>query len=114
MKEIFQSAAKTAFKLAGNVKVACTYVAEEDNGIDAPTGATGTVEVVFGEFGVLERANENVAPGDVTGLVLAHAMPAVPKRGHTVTRTDTGMQYSVVGYAADPAGATYRLHLRGV
>lgn len=114
MKAIFQNAAKTAFALSGDIKVACTYVAEEDDGIDATTGPSATVEVVFGEFSVMERNNENVMPGDATGLVLVSSLPVVPKRGHTVTRKDTGMMFSVIDYTADPVGATYRLHLRGV
>ena len=119
LKAIFQTAGRTAFRIAGDVKVPCTYTAVIDG--EEPVAdevALCTVDVVFGQFSIMERvagsANSNIQPEDVPGTVLVEDMQGKPKRGHTVMRLDTGEVYSVLGYTADPAGVTYRLHLRGV
>lgn len=117
LKAIFQTAGRTAFRIAGDVKVPCTYTAVIDGDIEepvAPVNALCTVDVVFGQFSIMERVNSNIQPEDVPGTVLVEDMQGKPKRGHTVMRLDTGEVYSVLGYTADPAGVTYRLHLRGV
>ena len=114
LKAIFQAAGRTAFRIAGNVKTPCTYTAVIDGDIDEPVAPVKTVDVVFGQFSIMERVNSNIQPEDVPGTVLVEDMQGKPKRGHAVMRLDTGEVYSVLGYTADPAGVTYRLHLRGV
>lgn len=118
LKAIFQTAGRTAFRLAGDVKVPCTYTAVIEGDIEDPVApvnpALWTVDVVFDQFSIMERVNSNIQPEDVPGTVLVEDMHGKPKRGHTVMRLDTKEVYSVLGYTADPAGVTYRLHLRGV
>lgn len=115
LKAIFQTAGRTVFRIAGDVKVPCTYTAVIDGDIEEPVApALWTVDVVFGQFSIMERVNSNIQPEDVPGTVLVEDMHGKPKRGHTVMRLDTMQVYSVIGYTADPAGVTYRLHLRGV
>ena len=126
LKAIFQTAGRTAFRIAGDVKVPCTYTAVIDGDIEEPVDpvngeepvvdepALWPVDVVFGQFSIMERVNSNIQPEDVPGTVLVEDMYGKPKRGHTVMRLDTMQVYSVIGYTADPAGVTYRLHLRGV
>ena len=117
LKAIFQTAGRTVFRIAGDVKVTCTYTAVIDGDIEEPVvdePALWTVDVVFGQFSIMERVNSNIQPEDVPGTVLVEDMQGKPKRGHAVMRLDTGEVYSVLGYTADPAGVTYRLHLRGV
>ena len=116
LKAIFQTAGRTAFRIAGDVKVPCTYTAVIDGYIEGPVAPVNgeEVDVVFGQFSIMERVNSNIQPEDVPGTVLVEDMQGKPKRGHTVMRLDTGEVYSVLGYTADPAGVTYRLHLRGV
>lgn len=118
LKAIFQTAGRTAFRIAGDVKVPCTYTAVIEGDIEDPVApvnpALWTVDVVFDQFSIMERVNSNIQPEDVPGTVLVEDMHGKPKRGHTVMRLDTKEVYSVLGYTADPAGVTYRLHLRGV
>lgn len=114
LRSMIQKAAATAFKAVGDIKSQCTYDAFSDDGIAAPSSTAWPINVLFGEFSIMERNNEHVQPGDVVGTVLVAEMQCKPKRGHSITRTSDGAIFSVVGVTADPVDATYRLHLRGL
>jgi len=113
-RKLFQSAAKTAFKVAGDIPLKCTYTTEVDDGITVATSTVLTLSVIFGEFSVEEKATDkNYQPGDVTGSVLGSELTVKPVEGDKVI-TEDGVEYRVIAYKQDPARAVVKLHLRTV
>lgn len=113
-RAIFQQAAKTAFKVAGDLIVPCVYEATVDTGFDETQIKTSNPDVLFGQFSMRERENNpSIQFGDVSGLIMTAGITAVPKDGDKLT-DPSGVMYWVVAYTSDPAGATYRLHLRKI
>lgn len=116
LQAIFQNAAKTAFGVAGDVKVKVDYVSVDDTGLDDATERTvPQIEMLKGTFSLsttLLSKSENVLPGDVLGTILAPAFPYKPKKGDRVIAPDA--IYHVEAADTDAAGATHELHLRTI
>jgi len=113
MQEVFQSAAKTAFNVAGNLRKDVTYISVTDTGLTAKSEASTAIKILFGNFSLLEmNMSEYLYPGDVRGTILTAGFPYTPKKGDKVVHGAT--TYTVENYDVDPANATYDLHLRTV
>ncbi len=113
LKGVFQSAAKVAMSVAGDIKRACTYTQVVDDGINDVSTTSWPLIVLFGEFSRKERnENENIQPGDVLGVVIYGDMLNRPVRGDKVVEDLAGIEYRVIDSTADPAQATYEIHLR--
>lgn len=113
LRNLFQSAAKTAFKVAGDVVIKGIYTSNIDDGINAATSKVTAISVLFGEFSVEEKAaNKNYQPGDVVGLVLGNELNDKPIEGDKLVVESN--EYRVVAYSHDPARAVLKLHLRTI
>jgi len=111
MQALLKAAAKTTLSVAGDIPVSCTYTQVVDDGINALSTTSFTIDVLLSDFLRSERmADDNIQPGDVAGVVLFDDMSVKPVRGDKVE--GGGKNYRVVDYSVDPAKATYELHLR--
>lgn len=103
LRGVFQRAARTAFKVAGDVPVTCLYRQDRSDCLEQREPVEFPVQVLFGKLSwemtwkMSRESGEamDLLPGDVAGTIRLDAMRVVPERGDTITRPD-GTVYRVV------------------
>ena len=121
LAEVIQSAAATAFQIAGNVAEACSYVPPPDAG-DAYEPTLGTIDTselestpvihaVFSAYSLREQLNESLQPTDQRCSVSRMLNTVAPVVNGTFVRSD-GSVWKVIAVRTDPASAAWDLQVR--
>ena len=120
LRETFQKAAATGFKVAGNVVKRCVYFSVTDDGIDPRTEMSKPVGILFGGYSLIPAegkpweaaSGHNIQTGNVVGTIRAVELdPIIPKAGDYITMPG-GKIMHVLDYRVDSAGAMYKVSFR--
>ena len=103
LRGVFQKAARTAFKVAGDVPVTCTYRQDKSDALEQVEPVEFPVQVLFGKLSwemswKMNRdsgAAMDLLPGDCAGTIRLDTMLVIPERGDTITHPG-GTVYRVV------------------
>lgn len=117
MKKVFQKAATTAFKIAGDIPRSATYILETDNGFDEATTEENSCQIIYDKFTArdLEHLGWTLIfkRKDIKGLVPSLSI-SVPIGNKGKIKGDDGQIYDIVEKEIDAADALYLLLLRKV
>lgn len=118
LRAVFQQAARTAFKAAGDVPVQCVYHQDRSDDLEQRDPVEFPVQALFGKLSwemtwrfQQEHKGLDVLPGDVKATIRAEEMKVRPERGDTVT-TAAGDRYRVIDFAYGTGEILVNLHLR--
>lgn len=104
LRGVFKRAAKTAFKVAGDVPVTCLYRQDKSDYLEQREPVEFPVQVLFGKLSwelswKMSRDTSadamDLLPGDCAGTIRMDTMQVTPERGDTITHPD-GTVYRVV------------------
>ncbi len=112
LAKVFQNAARTAMKVAGDLKEYGNYISVTDDGVTDYIEFSLPVEVLLSEIAITAATGSNIMPGDLYGTVLTSQFTVAPKKGDRL-ETGTGI-YNVEDFTRDAAKAAYKLHLRTI
>ena len=112
LRALFENAAKTAFKVAGDIPVMCIYRQDKSDDLEQIEPVEFSVQVLFGRIDWrMATESKDVLPGDVTAIICASEMKVRPERGDAIT-TLTGDRYRVIDFVDGMGGILLNLHVR--
>lgn len=112
LRALFQNAARTAFKVAGDIPVMCVYRQDKSDDLEQIEPVEFSVQVLFGRIDWrMVTESKDVLPGDVTAIIRVSEMKVRPERGDTIT-TLTGDRYRVVDFVDGMGDILVNLHVR--
>lgn len=122
LKSVFQKAAKTAFKAAGDIPQTCIYRQDRSDDLETSESIEFPVRALFGRIawqqawqsgrqGLFE--SQDILPGDSTITIRAETMRVAPERGDTIT-TPSGTVYRVIDKAMSMGEVLLTLHVRAL
>ena len=122
LKNTFNKAADTVFKVFKSLIVKVNYIIVTDDGFDAVSTDINAVDMIIDSFSERDvqflSFSALIQPTDVKGLVRGQQLRdegvAVYSTTDLVQRVDNEVEYSVIAYSTDPAEALYTFLLRGV
>jgi len=113
LKSIFQKAAKTAFKVADDVKIEVIFKSVVDNGIDDPEINQNPVDAIRMEFEAIDYRELSfkslIQPYDYKLIILQENLPSVDTNDKILI---DNIEYSIVGFDKDPADVTWIIGIR--
>lgn len=114
LKALFEKAAKTAFRAAGDIPELCTYRQDKSDELAKRPAVSFHVQVLFGKVNYqIVTAFKDIQPGDSLVLIRAAEMQVAPEKGDTIT-TPSGTVYRVVDQFLGMGEILYNLHLRAM
>lgn len=112
LRSLFQSAARTAFKAAGDIPLNCVYRQDRSDALEQSAPVEFPVQVLFGRIDWrMITESKDVLPGDVTAMIRAEQMQVRPERGDFIT-TPAGEKYRVVDFVDGMGEILVNLHVR--
>ena len=112
LRALFQNAARTAFKVAGDIPVNCVYRQDRSDALEQTAPVEFPVQVLFGRVDWrMITAGRDVLPGDATATIRAEEMQVRPERGDFIT-TPTGAKWRVVDFVDGMGEILVNLHVR--
>jgi len=113
MKSLIYKAAKTAFKVAGDLKTQVTFRDVIDNGMDDPSLNDLTVDAIMSQFTAVDirglMFRDRIQPEDVQLLIID---PRVVKIDMNDKILIGSVEYSVFGYQQDPSKTMWTVGVR--
>jgi len=113
LKTIFKKAAKTAFAVAGDVKISVTFRNVTDNGFEDPVTTDTVIEVIRMEFEAEDYRELNfkelIQAYDFKLIALYDDMNSVDMNDKVFIDT---VEYSIIGVDKDAADATWTIGIR--
>lgn len=112
LRSVFQNAAKTAFKAAGDIPLNCVYRQDRSDDLEEREPVEFPVQVLFGpvDWRVITGGHD-VLPGDATATIRAEQMPVQPERGDIIAEPD-GATWRVVDFERGMGAILVKLHVR--
>lgn len=119
LRSLFQRAAKTAFRVAGDVPVWCTYRQDASDELDSVAPFEFPVQVLFGRLTWEQMIrtplgdSQDILPGDCTATIRSDTMLVTPERGDTLSLLD-GTVYRIISWHRSMGDILLTLHLRAM
>ena len=114
LRALFEKAAQTAFKVAGDVPVWCMYRQDRSDDLEQDKPVEFAIQVLFGSISQLTiNTSEDILPNDCTGTVITQELKVTPERGDRVMTLD-GREYRVIDSRVSAANILTWLHLRAL
>jgi hypothetical protein len=114
LSRIFQKAAKTAFKAAGDLPKSVTYREVVDDGFSPKVETDYPAKMLFESLTENSRKSysfaDKVQPNDYVGLIPSLEITTDPKVGSLIIQG--AVTYNIIARDRDAAGALYVLLLR--
>ena len=116
LKTTFQKAAQTAGAAFSGVFSSASYNVVGSAVYDVSTGtvsagsSTVVISILFTDYSTAERANSNIEPTDMKGVIPRLDLPVAPSTRDTITKE--GQSFQIVDYRTYPAEALWVLQLR--
>ena len=112
LRALFQNAAKTAFRVAGDIPLWCTYRQDRSDDLEQTEPVEFQVQALFGRIDWrMITESKDVLPGDVTATIRDEQMQVRPERGDFIT-TPTGDRYRVIDFIDGMGEILVNLHVR--
>jgi hypothetical protein len=112
LRALFQNAAKTAFRVAGDIPLACVYRQDKSDALSDAAPVEFPIQALFGRVDWrMITEGRDVLPGDATATVRAEEMQVRPERGDTIT-TPAGAAWRVIDFADGTGEILISLHVR--
>ena len=120
LRGVFQRAAKTAFKVAGDIPQTCIYRQDRSDELESVAPLEFPVQALFGRLTwemmwQMSRTplgdSQDILPGDCTATIRADTMVVTPERGDTLSTLD-GRVYRIIAWNRSMGDILYTLHLR--
>jgi len=122
LKNTFNKAAETVFKVFVSFIVKVEYIVVTDDGFDTADTDEYDVDMIIDTFSERDvqflSFSALIQPTDVKGLVRGQQMRDEGLTTYSTTdlikRKDNDVEYSIIAYSTDPAEALYTFLLRNV